>query len=168
MGVGYIYPQFEVVRDSGRCTSCRICESQCACGVHAFDSRTGRMTCDDSKCVDCQRCVCFCPTHALKIRKSHCAFRENANWDEDTVKEIYKQADSGGVLLSSMGNPKRLPVYWDRILINASQVTNPPVDPLREPMETRVFLGKSRRRSAGMKAGGWTAGCRRRSSCPCR
>ena len=48
MGVGYIYPQFEVVRDSGRCTNCRICESQCAYGVHAFDSRTGRMTCDDS------------------------------------------------------------------------------------------------------------------------
>ena len=40
-----------------------------------------------------------------------------------------------------MGNPKRYPVYWDRILVNASQVTNPPVDPLREPMETRVFLG---------------------------
>ena len=41
-----------------------------------------------------------------------------------------------------MGNPKPLPVYWDRILINASQVTNPPIDPLREPMETKVFLGK--------------------------
>ena len=41
-----------------------------------------------------------------------------------------------------MGNPKPLPVYWDKILINASQVTNPPIDPLREPMETRVFLGK--------------------------
>lgn len=35
-----------------------------------------------------------------------------------------------------------LPTYFDRILINASQVTNPPIDPLREPMETRVFLGK--------------------------
>ena len=46
------------------------------------------MTSDDSKCVDCQRCVCFCPTHALKVKKSDCAFRENANWDEDTVKEI--------------------------------------------------------------------------------
>ena len=33
-------------------------------------------------------------------------------------------------------------MYWDKILINASQVTNPPIDPLREPMETRVFLGK--------------------------
>ena len=41
-----------------------------------------------------------------------------------------------------MGSPKELPVYWDRLLLNASQVTNPPIDPLREPMETRVFLGK--------------------------
>ena len=46
------------------------------------------------------------------------------------------------MLLSSMGNPKRFPAYWDKILINASQVTNPPIDPLREPMETRVFLGR--------------------------
>ena len=142
MGIGCIYPQFEVVRDWDKCTNCRICERQCAYGAHIFDDKKGRMVCDDSKCVDCQRCVCFCPTHALKIKKSDCLFRENANWDEDTIQEIYKQASSGGVLLSSMGNPKRFPVYWDRILVNASQVTNPPVDPLREPMETRVFLGK--------------------------
>ena len=44
--------------------------------------------------------------------------------------------------MSSMGNPKPMPVYWDKILINASQVTNPSIDPLREPMETKVFLGK--------------------------
>ncbi|MCI9305371.1 MAG: 4Fe-4S binding protein, partial [Lachnospiraceae bacterium] len=100
------------------------------------------MRCDDSKCVNCQRCVSFCPARALKIVKSDCALRENANWSAQTVKEIYKQANSGGVLLSSMGNPKPLPVYWDKILINASQVTNPSIDPLREPMETRVFLGK--------------------------
>ena len=41
-----------------------------------------------------------------------------------------------------MGNEKEGPVYWDKMLINASQVTNPPIDPLREPMETKVFLGK--------------------------
>ena len=142
MGIDYIYPQFEVIRDPVRCTNCRLCEKQCANGVHDFDKDRGCMTTDESKCVNCQRCVCFCPTHALKIRKSDCTFRDNANWDEDTIKEIYKQAGSGGVLLSSMGTPKALPVYWDRILINASQVTNPPIDPLREPMETRVFLGK--------------------------
>ena len=41
-----------------------------------------------------------------------------------------------------MGNPKPLPAYWDKILINASQVTNSPIDPFRKPMETKVFLGK--------------------------
>ena len=142
MGIDYIHPQFEVIRSESRCINCRICENQCANGVHAFDDSSKCMVSDESQCVNCQRCVCFCPTRALKIVKNDCAFRENANWDEDTIKEIYKQAGSGGVLLSSMGNPKRFPVYWDRILINASQVTNPPIDPLREPMETRVFLGK--------------------------
>lgn len=142
MGIDYIYPQFEVIRRAGRCTNCRICERQCANGVHRFDAERKTMVSDESKCVNCQRCVCFCPTHALKIQRSSCALRENDNWDEETVKELYRQAGSGGVLLSSMGNPKRFPVYWDKILINASQVTNPPIDPLREPMETRVFLGR--------------------------
>ena len=58
------------------------------------------------------------------------------------MDEVYKQAGSGGVLLSAMGNPREYPVYWDKILLNASQVTNPPIDPLREPMETKTFLGK--------------------------
>ncbi len=142
-----IYPEFEVVRNDNRCTGCRLCERQCANGVHAFDAARGVMKSDESKCVNCQRCVAFCPTRALKIVKSDCTLRENANWQQDTIKEIYKQASSGGVLLSSMGNPKPLPVYWDRILINASQVTNPPIDPLREPMETRVFLGKKPERA---------------------
>ncbi len=142
MGIEYIYPEFEVVRNESRCIRCRVCEKQCANEVHSYDKNSNIMLSDESKCVDCQRCVCMCPTKALKIVKSDCCLRENANWDVDTIKEVYKQADSGGVLLSSMGNPKPLPVYWDKILINASQVTNPPIDPLREPMETRVFLGK--------------------------
>ncbi len=142
MAVNYIYPEFEVVRNENRCIKCRVCERQCSNEVHKYDSERGIMISDEAKCVDCQRCVSLCPTRALKIVKSDCALRENANWQSDTIKEIYKQAGSGGVLLSSMGNPKPLPVYWDKILINASQVTNPSIDPLREPMETRVFLGK--------------------------
>ncbi len=142
MAVSFIYPEFEVVRNDARCTRCRVCERQCANEVHRYDEDGKLMLADESKCVNCQRCVSLCPTRALKIVKSDCRLRENANWQDDTIKEIYKQADSGGVLLSSMGNPKPLPVYWDKILINASQVTNPSIDPLREPMETRVFLGK--------------------------
>ncbi len=142
MGIDFIYPEFEVVRNEARCIACRVCERQCANEVHFYSAERGVMMSDETKCVDCQRCVALCPTRALKIVRSDCRLRENANWPEDTIKEVYKQASSGGVLLSSMGNPKSLPVYWDNILINASQVTNPPIDPLREPMETRVFLGK--------------------------
>ena len=142
MGIEFIYPEFEVIRNENRCTVCRVCEHQCANRVHSYDEKRGVMTEDETKCVNCQRCVSFCPSRALKIIKTDCSFRENSNWQSDTMKEIYKQANSGGVLLSSMGNPKSFPVYWDKILINASQVTNPSIDPLREPMETRVYLGK--------------------------
>ena len=141
-GINYFYPEFEVVRSDDRCIRCRVCERQCANEVHFYDAGRDKLISDESKCVNCQRCVSLCPTRALKIVRSDCRLRENANWDGDTIREIYKQAGSGGVLLSSMGNPKPLPVYWDRILLNASQVTNPSIDPLREPMETRVFLGK--------------------------
>ncbi len=142
MILDFIYPEFEVVRDEDRCIACRVCERQCANEVHHFSEERGKMVSDETKCVNCQRCVALCPTRALKIVKSDCVLRENANWQNDIIKEIYKQASSGGVLLSSMGNPKPFPVYWDKILINASQVTNPSIDPLREPMETKVFLGK--------------------------
>ena len=142
MGIDFIYPEYEVVRNENRCIACRVCERQCANEVHTYDADHKVMVSDESKCVNCQRCVSLCPTRALKIVKSDCRLRENANWQDETIKEIYKQANSGGVLLSSMGNPKPLPVYWDKILINASQVTNPPIYPLREPMETKVFLGQ--------------------------
>ena len=147
-GINYFYPEFEVVRNDDRCIRCRVCERQCANEVHVYDALRDRLLSDESKCVNCQRCVSLCPTRALKIVRSDCRLRENANWDGDTIREIYKQAGSGGVLLSSMGNPKPLPVYWDRLLINASQVTNPSIDPLREPMETRVFLGRKPERLA--------------------
>ena len=100
------------------------------------------MLADESRCVNCHRCVTLCPTRALKIVKTGHTFRENGNWSGQAINEVYRQAQSGGVLLSSMGNPKEYPVYWDKMLINASQVTNPSIDPLREPMETKTFLGR--------------------------
>lgn len=142
MSIDFLYPDFEVVRNQNRCIACRVCERQCANEVHSYDEELNLMVSDESKCVNCHRCVSLCPTRALKIVKSDHTFRENGNWVQDAIQEVYRQASSGAVLLSSMGNPKNFPVYWDKILINASQVTNPSIDPLREPMETRVFLGK--------------------------
>ena len=143
MAIDFLYPQYEVVRNMDRCITCRACERQCANEVHHYDVDFGYMVSDESKCVNCHRCVSLCPTRALKIVKTDHTFKENANWTGKAISEVYRQAGSGGVLLSSMGNPEPLPIYWDKILINASQVTNPPIDPLREPMETRTFLGKT-------------------------
>ena len=142
MGMDYMYPAFEVLRNPTRCVNCGICVKECANGVHFYQKHGKLLSVREELCVNCGRCVAFCPTHALKILKSPPFFRENENWSCGTIQEIYRQAKTGGVLLSSMGNPNPLPVYWDRILLNASQVTTPSVDPLREPMETRVFLGK--------------------------
>ena len=141
MPIDFLYPDYEVVRDYNKCINCRVCERQCANEVHSYDEEKNMMLSDDAKCVNCHRCVSLCPTSALKIVKTNHTFKENANWTESAIKEIYRQADSGGVLLSSMGNPNNYPIYFDKILLNASQVTNPSIDPLREPMETKVFLG---------------------------
>lgn len=142
MALNYFQPLFDVVRDKDRCIKCQACARQCSNEVHRYDADLDMMISDSQQCVDCQRCVCICPTGALKIVDNPNKFRNNSNWSQQIMTEVYKQAETGGVLLSAMGNPKEYPVYWDKILLNASQVTNPPIDPLREPMETKVFLGK--------------------------
>lgn len=142
MSVDFLYPEYEVIRNPQRCITCRVCERQCSNEVHSYDAELNVMRSDESKCVNCHRCVSLCPTRALKIVKTDHTFKTNANWTNDVINEVYRQSSTGGMLLSSMGNPKPYPVYWDKILINASQVTNPSIDPLREPMETKTFLGK--------------------------
>ena len=120
MAINDIYPQYEVVRNPQRCTACRICERQCANGVHRCDEKQGCMLADEAKCVNCHRCVSLCPTRALKIVKTDHTFQENANWTGQTIQEIYRQADSGGVLLSSMGKPIRI-----RCILTSSSSTRP-------------------------------------------
>ncbi|MDR1540071.1 MAG: alpha-hydroxy-acid oxidizing protein [Clostridiales bacterium] len=141
MGSFDLMPDYEVARNYDRCIACRVCERQCSNLVHEYSEEIGRMTADDSKCVNCHRCVSLCPTRALKIVQSDNTYKLNCNWTSKSIKEIFTQASTGSVLLSSMGNPEDYPVYFDKMTINASQVTNPSIDPLREPMETRVFLG---------------------------
>jgi len=141
MALNFIYPEYEVIRNSDRCITCRACERQCANEAHEYLAEADKMVTNETKCVNCHRCVTLCPTRALKVVKSGNTYKHNSNWNAKTIDEIFKQADSGGVLLSSMGNPEDYPVYFDKIIINASQVTNPSIDPLREPMETKIYLG---------------------------
>lgn len=76
------------------------------------------------------------------MRQNPLDFKANANWTGWAIRNIFKQAETGGVLLTGMGNDRPYPIYWDHLLLNASQVTNPSIDPLREPMELRTYLGR--------------------------
>ncbi len=142
MSLSMLTPEFIIERDRDRCIDCKVCVRQCANAAHLFDEDEQKVVSDDSKCVACHRCVTLCPAHALTIRKNPLDFRINANWTPDAIREIYRQAETGGMLLTGMGTGKPYPVYWDHMLINASQVTNPSIDPLREPMELKTFLGR--------------------------
>lgn len=135
-------PDFKIVRDRDRCIDCKVCVNQCANEAHKFDEEANKVVSKDANCVNCQRCVVLCPTKALSIEKFPAQFRENASWTAFDIKTLYKQAETGGILLTGMGTDKKYPIYWDHLMINASQVTNPSIDPLREPMELKTFLGR--------------------------
>ncbi len=137
-----VQPEFVVERDLGKCIQCEVCVRQCANDVHEYDAEDEIVLSDSSTCVGCHRCATLCPTGAIAIKEAPLEFRPNSSWTGDMLRDAYKQAESGGVLLSGMGNPQPYPVYWDHLLLNASQVTNPSIDPLREPMELLTYLGR--------------------------
>ncbi len=134
--------EFVAERDVDRCINCSVCVRQCANDVHLVDEETGCVLSDSQSCVGCHRCTTLCPTKALTIKSAPQEFRENANWTADRIQGIYKQAEGGGILLAGMGNDRPWPVLWDNMVLNASQVTNPSIDPLREPMELTTYLGR--------------------------
>ncbi len=138
----YNLPEFLIERDDSRCIRCRVCERQCGWNVHSYDSEDDRMVHREEDCAGCQRCAVFCPTKALIVRPHPYSYRPNANWTKEYLSDLKKQAETGSILLTGMGNDKSFPIYWDHLVLNASQVTNPSIDPLREPMELRTYLGR--------------------------
>jgi glutamate synthase domain-containing protein 2 len=133
--------EFLVEHEKDRCIGCGVCVRQCANQVYTMDEKTKEVSCNSLNCVNCRRCVSFCPSGALRVRSNPEDFKGNANWSTDIIHAIQTQADGGGILLTGMGCDRPMPSYFDRMMLNASQVTNPSIDPLREPMELRTFLG---------------------------
>ena len=133
--------KFAVIRDPEKCIQCQVCINQCSFNANYFDAEENEVKSRNENCVDCQRCVIFCPTGAITITNTPLEYRYNRNWTGSIIDDINKQAETGGVLLTGMGTDKDYPVYWDHLLLNASQVTNPSIDPLREPMELITYLG---------------------------
>ena len=140
--ITHLLPEFLIERDHARCIRCKVCLRQCGFDVHYYGSDENQMLVREQDCAGCQRCAALCPTNALTIKPHPHAYKPNLNWSKDHIRDLKKQAETGSVLITGMGNDKGLPIYWDRLILNASQVTNPSIDPLREPMETRTFLGR--------------------------
>jgi glutamate synthase domain-containing protein 2 len=138
----YLPARFLIERDPERCIQCQVCVNQCTFDAHYYDAEDDEVRSHEENCVGCQRCVVFCPTRALNIRENPSDYRQNYNWRPGVIEDIIKQAESGGVLLTGMGSDKGYPIYWDHLVLNASQVTNPSIDPLREPMELTTYLGR--------------------------
>ncbi len=132
---------FNVYRDPERCIKCKVCVQQCSFGANSYIEEFDEIVSNDNKCVACQRCMVHCPTNAIEIKQALTTFRPNYNWSPKTITNIYKQAATGGILLTGMGNDRPYHIYWEHMLLDACQVTNPSIDPLREPMELRTYLG---------------------------
>ena len=137
----YLPSKFIIERDAERCIQCEVCINQCSFDNHYYDADDNEVKSREDKCASCHRCVTFCPTQALTIRKSNLDYRDNYNWRPEVIEDILRQAETGGMLLTGMGNDKGYRIYWDHLVLNASQVTNPSIDPLREPMELTTYLG---------------------------
>jgi glutamate synthase domain-containing protein 2 len=138
----YLPPKFIVERDDSRCIRCEVCVNQCSFDVHSYDIEEDEIKSCEENCIGCHRCVVFCPTEALTVRRNPLDYKENYNWRPEVIEDIIKQSETGGVLLTGMGNDKNYRIYWDHLVLNASQVTNPSIDPLREPMELTTYLGQ--------------------------
>ncbi|MBI2939822.1 MAG: IMP dehydrogenase [Chloroflexi bacterium] len=138
----YLPPRFLARIMDDRCIRCQVCVRQCGWEALYYDERNDCINSTEANCTGCHRCVALCPTHAIWIEERPLQYRPNFNWRPEAIEDAMQQAESGGIILTGMGDDKGQTIYWDKLVLNASQVTNPSIDPLREPMEVRTYLGR--------------------------
>ena len=144
MNSDYTPSKYDVYVDPTKCRLCGRCIENCSYDV--FRKDRDKILTYPNNCVVCHRCVSFCPANAIRIEKFSTPYRDHPLWDAEAKEDIYNQARTGKVILGGMGNAKKYPSIFDRLVLDACQITNPSIDPLREPMETRVYLGKKPKR----------------------
>ncbi len=137
--------QGSVLRDrflpfiSEDCVRCGRCVKECS--FDALVKQEGRIVANGG-CVACMRCVEMCPSSAIEVRHAPPQMAPHPTFTGRVRESIIAQAGSGGVLLSSCGTDLPYDVIFDDIVLDAAQVTNPSIDPLREPIETITFVGR--------------------------
>lgn len=140
MSIGSTPPRYKLQIDHDQCMLCERCVESCPYGVFRRDG--DRIIIYSRKCTACHRCIAMCPRDAINLLEHPVDYRSHPIWTRDVREAIYTQARTGRILLSGMGNVGTYPVIFDQLVLDACQVTNPSIDPLREPMELRTYLGK--------------------------
>ncbi|MHA1632287.1 MAG: glutamate synthase-related protein [Candidatus Freyarchaeota archaeon] len=135
-------PRFKIEIDQEKCIRCKRCTVNCTYDALSYDPELDRIVPNDENCVACLRCAMMCPQKAITITKHPMTFAPHAYWSERVRRDIIQQASTGSALISGMGNDLEYPTIFDHLVIDACQVTNPAIDPLREPIEVTTFLGK--------------------------
>jgi len=131
--------EFRWTHDPEKCARCKRCVQQCGFGAISWED--GPVS-DPAKCVGCQRCMVFCPQEAITIEPNPQYLRPHPLWSVNHRRNVWHQAETGGVLLTGMGCDLDYPILWDHLVLDACQVTNPSIDPLREPMELKTHIGR--------------------------
>ncbi len=134
-----INSKYIVEIDEDLCKKCKRCITHCSYSNLSWNGNN--IISRDSACVACNRCQIHCPANAITIKKNKTVLPQHGTYNDRIRNIIWNQASSGGVLLSAAGNDLDYNHIFDDLLIDACQVTNPAIDPLREPVETKVFLG---------------------------
>ena len=138
------------------CIGCKRCVQECSYGILEFVNDRLQI---GHGCVACQRCVEMCPVGALEIRQVPNSMAPHGTYSERHRRAILAQANSGGVLLSSCGTDLPYNSIFDDLLLDAAQVTNPAIDPLRETVETKTYVGSRAGRLTLTQEGKITQAC---------
>ncbi|HOP35932.1 MAG TPA: glutamate synthase-related protein [Syntrophales bacterium] len=149
------YPEFDLARCDFE-NGCNICVKECSFGEISLRPVKGkdggvrhRPWANLQSCNACRRCEKMCPQRAIRIVEK-LGETSHGYWNRAAVTNIWRQAGrEGGVLLVGTGATGPQKRYFDHLMFDACQVTNPSIDPLREPMEIRRYLGSKPDRYGG-------------------
>ena len=140
MSLGSVPLKYKISIDRDQCMKCMRCVDNCSYGVYRIED--DKIIIDSRKCTACHRCISMCPRDAIMLQERPVDYRSHPLWTTEAREDVINQARTGKIILAGMGNAVDYPIIFDRLVLDACQVTNPSIDPLREPMELRTYIGK--------------------------